>query len=188
MSIKLLIIIFLLTAISGCIAGEKKDSTEEVAMQNISNISMSAEAFKDGGNIPAVYTCDGRNISPTLTWSGIPAGTKSIALIVDDPDAPRGTFVHWVLFNIPPDARGLPEAMPETKTLKDGSRQGNTSYGEAGYGGPCPPPGKPHRYYFKVYALDTKLDLPAGAIKADVEKAMNGHILAKGEIMGKYGR
>ncbi len=157
-------------------------------MQNISNISISAEAFKDGGNIPAVYTCDGRNISPALTWSGIPAGTKSIALIVDDPDASRGTFVHWVLFNIPPDARGLPEAVPENQTLKDGSRQGNTSYGEAGYGGPCPPPGKPHRYYFKVYALDTKLDLPAGATKADVEKAMDGHILAKGELIGKYGR
>lgn len=189
MSIKLLIIIFLLAAaISGCVAGEKKDSTKEVAMQNISNISISAEAFKDGGNIPAVYTCDGRNISPALTWSGIPAGTKSIALIVDDPDASRGTFVHWVLFNIPPDARGLPEAVPENQTLKDGSRQGNTSYGEAGYGGPCPPPGKPHRYYFKVYALDTKLDLPAGATKADVEKAMDGHILAKGELIGKYGR
>ncbi len=188
MSIKLLIIIFLLATISGCIAGEKKDDTKEVAMQNISNITISAEAFKDGGNIPAVYTCDGRNISPALTWSGMPAGTKSIALIMDDPDAPRGTFVHWVLFNIPPDAQGLPEAVPKNQTLKDGSRQGNTSYGEAGYGGPCPPPGKPHRYYFKVYALDTKLDLPAGATKADVEKTMNGHILAKGELMGKYGR
>ncbi|SNQ62281.1 YbhB/YbcL family Raf kinase inhibitor-like protein [Candidatus Methanoperedens nitratireducens] len=157
-------------------------------MQNISNILISSEAFKDGGTIPAVYTCDGRNISPALTWSGIPAGTKSITLIMDDPDARSGTFVHWVLFNIPPDARGLPEAVPDNQTLKDGSRQGNTSYGEVGYGGPCPPPGKPHRYYFKVYALDTKLDLPAGATRADVEKAMNGHILAKGGLMGRYGR
>jgi Raf kinase inhibitor-like YbhB/YbcL family protein len=107
---------------------------------------------------------------------------------MDDPDCRSGTFVHWVLFNIPPDARGLPEAVPGNQTLKDGSCQGNTSYGEPGYGGPCPPPGKPHRYYFKVYSLDKKLDLPAGATKADVEKAMNGHILAKGELMGKYGR
>ncbi len=185
MSIKLYIIIFFLAAISGCVAEEKKDNTREVAMQNI---SISAEAFKEGGNIPAVYTCDGRDISPALTWSGIPAGTKSIALIMDDPDAPHGTFIHWVLFNIPPDARGLPEAVPKNETLKDGSRQGNTSFGRVGYGGPCPPSGKPHRYYFKLYALDTKLDMPVGVTKADVEKAMNGHMLAKGELMGKYGR
>ena len=157
-------------------------------MQNTSNISISSEAFKDGGTIPAVYTCDGRNISPALTWSGILAGTKSIALIMDDPDAPSGTFVHWVMFNIPPDARGLPEAVPDNKTLEDGSRQGETDSGRVGYHRPCPPPGKPHRYYFKVYALDTKLDLPAGVTKADVEKAMDRHILAKGELMGRYGR
>ncbi len=152
------------------------------------NISITSEAFGEGETIPAEYTCDNRDISPPLTWSGIPAGTKSIALIMDDPDAPRGTFVHWVLYGIPPEAQGLPEAVPKNKTLNDGSRQGTTGFGKIGYGGPCPPPGKPHRYYFKVYALDTKLDLPPGVSKADLESAMKGHILAKGELMGRYGR
>ncbi len=154
------------------------------------NISISTEAFLDGDTIPAEYTCDGDDVSPVLSWHGIPAGTKSIALIMDDPDAPRGTFVHWVIFNIPAETQKLPRAMPRNKTLSDGSRQGRTDFGSdrIGYGGPCPPPGKPHRYYFKIYALDTKLDLSPGASKAELEKVMKGHILSKGELMGKYGR
>lgn len=152
------------------------------------NISILADAFRDGDTIPAEYSCDGRDVSPMLSWGGIPAGTKSIALIMDDPDAPRGTFVHWVFFNIPAETQKLPKAIPKNQTLSDGSRQGMTDFGWVGYSGPCPPPGKPHRYYFKVYALDTKLELPPGASKAELEKAMKGHILAKGELMGKYGR
>lgn len=109
-------------------------------------------------------------------------------MIMDDPDAPRGTFVHWVLYGVPPETQGLPEAVPKNKTLSDGSRQGTTDFRKIGYGGPCPPPGKPHRYYFRVYALDTKLDLPPGISRADLENAMKGHILAKGELMGRYGR
>src|SRR5574341_928646 len=157
------------------------DQNEEVTMQNI---SITTEAFRNGDAIPAEYTCDGSDKSPALSWSGIPAGTKSIALIMDDPDAPRGTFVHWVLFNIPAETKKLPEGVPGSKTLSDGSCHGITDFGKAGYGGPCPPPGKPHRYFFKVYALDKKLNLPAGASKKQVEDAMKGHILAKGELMG----
>src|SRR3990172_12290424 len=134
------------------------------------NILISADGFKQGDTIPDEFTCAGRDISPSLSWEGIPAGTQSIVLIMDDPDAPGGTFVHWVLYNIPANIQKLPKGMPKNETLSDGSRQGNTSYARPGYGGPCPPPGKPHRYYFKIYALDTKLDLPAGASKEDVEK------------------
>lgn len=152
------------------------------------NISITSEAFRNGDAIPAEYTCGGKNISPPLSWNGVPNGTKSIALIMDDPDVPHGTSVHWLLFNIPAETKKLPRAVPGNKTLPDGSRHGITYLGRTEYNGPCPPPGKPHRYYFKVYALDTKLDLPAGATKAEVERAMEGHILAKGELMGKYGR
>ncbi|MDP2841730.1 MAG: YbhB/YbcL family Raf kinase inhibitor-like protein [Candidatus Methanoperedens sp.] len=151
------------------------------------NISVSAE-FKDGETIPAEYTCTGKNVSPALSWSGVPAGAKSIALLMDDPDAPAGTFVHWVFYNIPAGTQKLPKGLPKNETLSDGSCQGNTNYGRPGYSGPCPPSGKPHRYYFRLYALDTKLDLHAGATKAEVEKAMKGHILAQGELMGKFGR
>lgn len=151
-------------------------------------ISVSAEAFKEGEMIPAKFTCDGKDVSPSLTWKGIPANTKSNVLIMDDPDAPGGTFVHWVIFNIPGGTDKLPEGIPRNLTLADGSIQGTTSFGRAGYGGPCPPPGKPHRYYFKLYALDAKLNLQPGVTKKDVENAMSGHILAKGELMAKYKR
>jgi Raf kinase inhibitor-like YbhB/YbcL family protein len=187
MSLKLLVVIFLLAIVSGCTAGEKKDYSKEVDII-MQNISISSEAFRAGDAIPVEYTCDGRDISPALSWSGIPAGTQSIALIMDDPDAPMGTWVHWVLFNIPPNATGLPEGVPKHETLSDGSVQGMTDFRRVGYGGPCPPPGKPHRYYFRIYALDTKLSLTSKATKADVVKAMEGHILARGELMGKYGR
>ncbi|MFA4956101.1 MAG: YbhB/YbcL family Raf kinase inhibitor-like protein [Candidatus Methanoperedens sp.] len=152
------------------------------------NISISAERFKDGETIPDIYTCKGKDISPTLSWKGIPVGTKSIALIMDDPDAPGGTFVHWVLYNVQPQTQKLPESMPFDKVLADGSIQGMTDFGRTGYGGPCPPPGKTHRYYFKIYALDSKITLVPGASKKQLENEMSGHILAKGEIVGIYKR
>jgi len=150
-------------------------------------ITVRSASFEEGGMILARYTCDGLDVSPPLSWGDPPDSTESFALIGDDPDAPMGTWVHWVMFNIPPDARGLPENIPSSPTLSDGSVQGITDFGTVGYGGPCPPSGT-HRYFFKLYALDTKLDLPQGASKKDVESAMKGHIIASGQIMGTYRR
>ena len=150
-------------------------------------IKITSSAFEDGGLIPAKYTCDGKDISPPLQWDAVPEGTKSIALICDDPDAPMGTFVHWVLFNLPAETRELAERLPDDETLTDGTRQGTTGFGKTGYGGPCPPSGT-HRYFFKIYALDTKIDLVAIADKAQLLKAMEGHILSQGQLIGKYKR
>lgn len=151
-------------------------------------ISVLVEGFNEGDMIPDEFTCDGKDISPLISWKGIPEGTKSIALIMDDPDAGGGIFVHWVIYDMPAHTRNLPKGMPRNKILADGSMQGMTDFGQFGYGGPCPPPGKPHRYFFKVYALDMNLNLPAGASKNQVESAMHGHILADGVLMGKYKR
>jgi Raf kinase inhibitor-like YbhB/YbcL family protein len=150
-------------------------------------IVVSSGAFKNGEMIPSKYTCDGDDISPPLSWSGIPANAKSIALISDDPDAPRGTWVHWVIFNMPSDSKGLGEAVPPDKVLDNGAIQGMNDSSQIGYGGPCPPGGV-HRYFFKVYALDAKLTLGPGATKKDVESAMKTHVLAEGELMGRYKR
>ena len=144
--------------------------------------------FGAGQSIPKQFTCDGADVSPALAWNDPPAGTQSFALIADDPDAPVGTWVHWVVFDLPPNARTLSQNVPKKEELADGSRQGLNDFKRIGYGGPCPPPGKPHRYFFKLYALDTKLNLKPGATKKDVERAMQGHILAQGEWMGRYGR
>lgn len=162
--------------------------TQNKEVIEVEKIAMSSAAFAQGARIPEKHTCEGENISPEISWDEAPAGTESLALISDDPDAPGGTFVHWVLYNIPKEKRGLPEGVPKKDTFEDGSVQGRTDFGRVGYGGPCPPPGRPHRYFFKLYALDKKLDLPAGASKSDVERAMEGHILGKGEIMGLYER
>jgi len=150
--------------------------------------SVSSPSFQNGKDIPKKFTCDGEDISPALSWTDPPQGSKSFALIADDPDAPRGTWTHWVLFDLPAATTTLPEGVPKVSELSGGARQGVNSFPKIGYGGPCPPPGKPHRYFFKLYALDTKLDLKAGASKQEVEQAMQNHILGKAELMGKYGR
>lgn len=150
-------------------------------------IKITSSAFAQGGMIPSKYTADGQNISPPLKWEGVPDGTASIALISDDPDAPMGTWVHWVMWNIPPDKKELPENIPPDQKLPDGSIQGITDFRRPGYGGPAPPSGT-HRYYFKIYVLNTKLDLPTNSTKAQLLRAMEGHILAEGELMGKYKR
>lgn len=149
--------------------------------------SVKSTAFQPGGEIPKQYTCTGPDLSPALSWNEPPEGTKSFALIVDDPDAPVGTWVHWVAYNIPASTRQLPEGVPKTETITSGGVQGTNDFHRIGYGGPCPPPGKPHRYFFKLYALDTTLNLKPGNKKA-LEQAMKGHILAQAELMGRFGR
>ncbi|MCK4937147.1 MAG: YbhB/YbcL family Raf kinase inhibitor-like protein [Methanosarcinales archaeon] len=151
-------------------------------------ISIYPDTFNNGSSIPVEYTCDGSDVSPGLSLDGIPTGSQSIALIMDDPDAPGTTFVHWMTYNIPANSTGLPAGVPNDNNLDDGSLQGKNDFGKIGYNGSCPPPGKPHRYFFKVYALDTVLDLKSGATKSQLEAAMSGHILAQGEMVGKYGR
>ena len=150
-------------------------------------ISVSSSAFQEGGMIPAKYTCDGDDLSPPLQWADVPEGARSIALICDDPDAPMGTWVHWVMWNVPPSVGDLAEGVPPKPELPDGSRQGISDFGRPGYGGPCPPSGT-HRYYFTIYALDATLDLPASARKADLVKAMKGHVVAEGQLMARYRR
>lgn len=151
-------------------------------------MQLTSTAFKQNEAIPRQYTCEGEDLSPQLQWTGAPAGTKGFALISDDPDAPMGTWVHWVLWNLPPGAVELPKGLAKDQQLSDGTHQGITDFGRPGYGGPCPPPGKPHRYFFKLYALDTMLELSPGAKKSDLEKAIQGHILAQAELIGLYQR
>ena len=151
-------------------------------------LELKTTAFAPGGSIPKKFTCDGPDISPALAWTDPPAGTQSFALIMDDPDAPVGTWVHWVLYDLPAGARELAENFPKSEEAASGARQGRNDFRKIGYGGPCPPPGPAHRYFFKLYALDAKLNLKAGATKPDVERAMKGHILAQAELIGRYGR
>jgi Raf kinase inhibitor-like YbhB/YbcL family protein len=151
-------------------------------------MQLSSPAFSDGERIPVNFTADGTDVSPELRWAGAPPKTQTFALVCEDPDAPRGTWTHWVLFNIPADKTGYAEGVPAEKELPGGARQGKNDFGKIGYGGPSPPKGKPHRYYFKLYALDTKLDLPAGATRQQVLDAVKGHVLAEGQLMGTYGR
>jgi Raf kinase inhibitor-like YbhB/YbcL family protein len=150
-------------------------------------MNLTSTAFQDAANIPKKHTEDDKDVSPPLQWEA-PNAVKSFALICDDPDAPRGTWVHWVIFNIPADKTDLPEAVPTSAKLPDGTRQGKNDFGKLGYGGPSPPPGKPHRYFFKLYALNSMLDLKEGATKKELEMAMAKHVLAEGQLMAKYGR
>jgi len=155
----------------------------------MSTFHLSSDAFLSGDMIPIRHTCEGRDLSPPLTWGDPPEGTRSFALVCEDPDAPRGIWVHWVLFNLPAQVRGLPQGVEPDPELADGSRQGRNDFGRLGYGGPCPPPGRgPHRYYFRLYALDTLLALPPGATRADLLAAMDGHVLASAELMGRFER
>lgn len=150
-------------------------------------ITVSSAAFRAGEPMPTQYTCQGPGISPPLKWTGTPVGAKSFAMIMDDPDAPMGTFVHWVIYNIPPAADALPEAVPPNTNLVGGSLQGTNGAGRIGYTAPCPPSGT-HRYFFKLYALDVVLGLDAGASKEQPLQAMQGHALAQGELMGASGK
>ncbi|MDE3179611.1 MAG: YbhB/YbcL family Raf kinase inhibitor-like protein [Acidobacteriota bacterium] len=151
-------------------------------------LHLSSIAFVEGGFVPARYTCSGANISPALAWSGVPPGARSFVLIVTDPDAPGRTWVHWVAFNLPANMRSLPERIPKGDEIRGGGAQGVNDFRFRGYGGPCPPPGKAHRYFFRLYALNIRLSLLPGSTKAEVEQSMRSHILAEGELMARYGR
>jgi Raf kinase inhibitor-like YbhB/YbcL family protein len=152
--------------------------------------SLSSSAFENDGEIPKKHTCDGEDVSPPLAWEAVPEEAKELALICDDPDAPVGTFTHWVIWGMSPKLRSLPEAIPDMESpfAMAGSSQGKNDFGKIGYGGPCPPRGAPHHYHFRLYALDTATDLKPGSSKADLLKAMEGHIVAHAELVGLYGR
>jgi hypothetical protein len=151
-------------------------------------MQLTSTAFTEGAAIPAKHTCDAKNVSPPLKWSGVPAGTKSLALIVDDPDAPAGTWVHWVLYDLPATTSELGEDVVKSQYVAGGAKQGLNDFRHLGYGGPCPPPGKAHRYFFKLYALDAVLDLKPGLTKKDLESAMEKHVLGRAQLMGTYQR
>jgi Raf kinase inhibitor-like YbhB/YbcL family protein len=155
---------------------------------NTTTMQLTSPAFANGEAIPDKYTGQADDISPRLEWTGAPLNTKSFALICEDPDAPMGTFTHWLIYNVPGTATGLSQNIAKTGTLPDGSKQGKNSFGNVGYNGPMPPPGTPHRYFFRLYALDAALKLDAGVDNTKVLSAMKGHILAKGELIGTYQR
>ena len=175
LAIGLLLIVILKTATS---------TKENAAM----TIPLTSSAFAEGELIPAKHTCDGEDASPPLNWTGVPGAAKSLALICDDPDAPMGTWVHWVIYGLPPTVAELAEKVPTTETLANGARQGINDFKRVGYGGPCPPSGRPHRYFFKLYALDAEIPLKPRATKKELLRAMDGHVLAEGQLMGKYQR
>lgn len=172
--------------VSGCSEAQQSHSTPEP--KSPMSIQLTSSAFTEGQPIPAQYTCQGADISPPLKWTGVPDNAKSLALICDDPDAPRGTWVHWVLYGLPASVSELDAHCPTTPTLPNVAKQGRNDFGRLGYGGPCPPPGKPHRYQFKLYALDAQVTLDPGATKAQLLAAMRNHILAEGRLMGTYQR
>ena len=149
-------------------------------MNAASSISITSSSFQAGGDIPAKFTCDGTNVSPALQIGGVPNEAKSLVLIVDDPDAPRGLFTHWIIWNIDPKTTRVAENSAPTAGV-----QGINDFGKRNYGGPCPPSGT-HRYFFKIFALDTRLELKPGAHRAELDAAMRGHILAQGELTGRY--
>jgi Raf kinase inhibitor-like YbhB/YbcL family protein len=152
------------------------------------SLELKTTAFTNGSEIPRKYTCSGTDLSPALTWSGVSPAARSLALIADDPDAPRGTWTHWLIWNIPAHLTSLPEGVPPREVLDNGASQGRNDFNRIGYGGPCPPPGKAHRYFFKLYALNTVLDLRAGAGRKELERAMKGHIVSEADWMGTYKR
>lgn len=182
MSNKVLLVSLITIFISSC-----KSQVETKQGGETMEIKLTTTAFQEGEQIPKKYTCDGENISPPLEWSGIPQETQSIALICDDPDAPMGTWVHWVVFNIPASLNKLSEKIPDNKVLEHGTSQGSNDFRKIGYGGPCPPSGI-HRYFFKIYSLDKRIELTPGATKGELLHEMSGHILAEGKLMGKYSR
>jgi Raf kinase inhibitor-like YbhB/YbcL family protein len=171
-----------------CAGGWLADAIPFAKGEGNMTFNISSSSFSQGGEIPRKFTCDAADVSPELTWTAPPAGTQSFALIADDPDAPVGTWTHWVLYDLPPQTTTLPEGVSKVDEVPGGGRQGRNDFRRIGYGGPCPPAGKPHRYFFKLYALDRMLNLSPGSSKQEVEQAMQSHILGKAELLGMYQR
>lgn len=161
------------------------DTAVTAAVQKQS-LTVTSAAFKQGAPIPTRYSCDGENISPALTWSAGPSGTKSFALVCEDPDAPSGMFVHWVMYNIPATERGVAENIEKNELLPNGTREGKNGAGQTGYTGPCPPPGKTHRYFFRVFALDTEMNLSGDVNRDLLMSAIQPHIIGQGASMGTF--
>ena len=170
--------------------GHATDLKTRLSRKNEINwiMNLTSPAFNEGQSIPVQFTCDGRDVSPPLCWSAVPSATKSFTVICDDPDAPSGTFVHWVLYNLPGATSKLSEGISRGEILPNGAMQGLSDFKACGYGGPCPPAGEAHRYFFKLYALDDTLRLKPRATRAEVLKAFNGHVLGAATLMGRYQR
>jgi Raf kinase inhibitor-like YbhB/YbcL family protein len=184
-----LVIMFLLNSfINNAVCSSVYAASKEVNMSTVKEITLSSSAFKQGQLIPKKYTADGADVSPPLSWGAAPGGTQSFALICEDPDAPMGTWIHWIIYDIPANKTSLPEGVPAQPTLPDGSKQGVTSFRRVAYGGPSPPPGKPHRYFFKLYALNSMSKLEPGIDLAKFRNLIEHHKLAQAETMGTYGR
>jgi len=183
LAMTLLAVLVLLVGTVACGGNGDENGAPPVEVE----MELTSAVFADGGTIPVDYTCDGQDISPELSWSGAPEGTQSFALILDDPDSPGGDFTHWIIFNIPADTSTLVEAI-STAPLSVLVGQGENDFGSIGYSGPCPPSGSSHRYSFTLYALDITLELEAGATRGQLLDAMEGHILAQGELVGVYQR
>ena len=171
-----------LVVVAGMIAGTAGREGTSMAFE------LTSAAFASGATIPQKHTCEGGDVSPPLAWTDPPSGTKALALVCEDPDAPAGTWVHWVVYDLPATARSLPEGAAPEPSRSDGSRQGRNDFKKIGYGGPCPPPGPPHRYFFRLYALDRTLDLEPGLDSKSLVAAMSGHILDEGVLVGTYER
>ena len=175
--IPLLTLVIFMVAVSARVRG-----------QQASKIELKTTSFEPGGFIPKRFTCEAADVSPALSWSDPPAGTQSFAIIEDDPDAPSGTFVHWLVYDLPATYRRLPEALSGNDQMAGGGREGTNDFSKIGYSGPCPPPGRPHRYFIRLYALDGKLNLRPAATRKELDSAMQGHILAQAELMGRFRR
>jgi Raf kinase inhibitor-like YbhB/YbcL family protein len=172
-----------------CSRGESPASPQASDSENAAvGIQITSSAFTEGSGIPVEYTCDGADASPDLNWASVPADTKSLALICDDPDAPSGTFVHWVMYAMPAVQNQIQKRLPNSPTLPNGAKQGKNGFGRIGYGGPCPPRAAPHHYFFRIYALNANIDEPPGASRAQIDRAMKGHVVAEGHLMGTYQR
>ena len=178
------ITVVLVFFIAGCEFNNPAAGGKETAMP----IQVTSGSFQTNQVIPKKFTCDGENLSPSLAWSNLPVGSKSLAIVCEDPDAPAGNFLHWLIFNIDPVIGGLPEGVSEKSSVIGLALQGKNGFGKVGYGGPCPPRGATHRYFFRIYALDKTLELNSGAARPDLAKAMQGHVLGEGELMGLYSR